>query len=212
MKKLKVKNIESYLEGVDTFEKPNVELEQYQTPPRVAAEILCQMENEFGDISGLNIGDFGCGTGIFTIGCDMLGASFTTGIDFDGKALLQAQKNTEDMECNEKIDFMNMDICNMKFRKTKEFETVVMNPPFGTRKAGIDMIFLQKAIENCSGAIYSIHKSSTRDFIVKQCVKWDVKCEILKTFDFELPKIFKFQKMDKGFTEVDLIRVDTSKS
>ena len=45
MKKLKIKNIESYLQGVDSFQKPNIELEQYQTPPRIAAEILSIMEN-----------------------------------------------------------------------------------------------------------------------------------------------------------------------
>lgn len=40
MKKLKVKSAESYLQQVETFAKPKADLEQYQTPPRVAAELL----------------------------------------------------------------------------------------------------------------------------------------------------------------------------
>jgi len=38
-----------------------------------------------------------------------------------------------------------------------------MNPPFGTKIEGIDMVFVQKAMQNCEGNIYSMHKSSTRD-------------------------------------------------
>lgn len=43
-----------------------------------------------------------------------------------------------------------------------------MNPPFGTKVEGIDMVFVQKAMQNCEGNIYSMHKTSTRD--VKVCV------------------------------------------
>ena len=46
---------------------------------------------------------------------------------------------------------------------------VVMNPPFGTKEAGIDMVFLELAMSICSGNIYSMHKSSTRKFIAKFC-------------------------------------------
>jgi len=44
MIKLKVKNIEMALQDVEIFEKPKVELEQYHTPPRTAAEILYKIE------------------------------------------------------------------------------------------------------------------------------------------------------------------------
>jgi hypothetical protein len=44
------------------------------------------------------------------------------------------------------------------------FDTVVMNPPFGTRRGGgADVAFLQAAVLAASGAVYSLHKSSTRD-------------------------------------------------
>ncbi|CAM9502521.1 unnamed protein product, partial [Choristocarpus tenellus] len=41
-------------------------------------------------------------------------------------------------------------------------DTVIMNPPFGTRNSGIDMIFLEQALQVASTAVYSMHKSSTR--------------------------------------------------
>ena len=37
-----------------------------------------------------------------------------------------------------------------------------MNPPFGTRNAGIDTAFVMKGMENAS-VVYSLHKTSTRD-------------------------------------------------
>ena len=50
-----------------------------------------------------------------------------------------------------------------------KFDTVVMNPPFGTKNnEGIDMLFLEAGLARCSGAVYSFHKSSTRDYIVKR--------------------------------------------
>jgi predicted RNA methylase len=50
--------------------------------------------------------------------------------------------------------------------KPNSFDTVIMNPPFGTKNnAGIDMLFLRRAIELATGAVYSLHKSSTREVI-----------------------------------------------
>jgi predicted RNA methylase len=43
-----------------------------------------------------------------------------------------------------------------------DFDTVVMNPPFGTRNTGIDTAFVLKGMEYAS-VVYSLHKTSTRD-------------------------------------------------
>jgi predicted RNA methylase len=53
--------------------------------------------------------------------------------------------------------------------RSKQVDLVVMNPPFGTKEEGIDMKFMQKAMDICKGNIYSMHKSSTRPFIAKFC-------------------------------------------
>lgn len=42
-------------------------------------------------------------------------------------------------------------------------DTVLMNPPFGTKKnAGIDLLFLERAVQVAGKFVYSLHKSSTR--------------------------------------------------
>ena len=47
-----------------------------------------------------------------------------------------------------------------------------MNPPFGTKPGnkGIDMVFLETGLKlvKVGGAVYSMHKSSTREHIQKK--------------------------------------------
>ena len=43
------------------------------------------------------------------------------------------------------------------------FDTIVMNPPFGTKNnAGMDMCFLETGVELAVNSVYSLHKTSTR--------------------------------------------------
>ncbi|KAG5598067.1 hypothetical protein H5410_039299 [Solanum commersonii] len=42
-------------------------------------------------------------------------------------------------------------------------ETVVLNPPFGTRRKGVDMDFPSSAMKVASQAVYSLHKTTTRE-------------------------------------------------
>lgn len=49
------------------------------------------------------------------------------------------------------------------FRCENYFDTVVMNPPFGTKNnAGIDMKFLKMGLDLSCDSVYSLHKSTTR--------------------------------------------------
>lgn len=84
----------------------------------------------------------GCGTGVLSIGCAMLGAGFVTGFDIDDDAIAVCKNNLDDFD----IDFADVVQCdvlklcdddddsdgNRRFRK--KFDTVVMNPPFGEIK------------------------------------------------------------------------------
>jgi predicted RNA methylase len=55
-----------------------------------------------------------------------------------------------------------------------------MNPPFGTKtRPGVDMLFLQQAIKLAKHAVYSLHKTSTRQHILKRAQAWGVECSVL---------------------------------
>lgn len=83
------------------------------------------------------------------------------------------------------------------------FFKVVMNPPFGTKNnAGVDYTFLQRALKliRPGGHVYSLHKSSTRDFFNKKLAKSSeefgctVNGNVLAEVRYDLPKTYKFHK------------------
>jgi predicted RNA methylase len=69
------------------------------------------------------------------------------------------------------------------------------------------MKFVEFTTKICTqkGRIYSFHKTSTREFIVKTVEKWGWKTKVIDTVKFPLPKRFeKYHKKDVAFTEVDI--------
>jgi predicted RNA methylase len=54
--KMKLKELESYLQEVDGFPEPKVALEQYPTPPHIAARILYTIEGTYGYVTAHGVG------------------------------------------------------------------------------------------------------------------------------------------------------------
>jgi len=87
-------------------------------------------------------------------------------------------------------------------------DTVLTNPPFGTKNnGGIDIAFLRAATRLARRAVYSFHKSSTREFLVKTVEGWGYEVEVVAQMKFDIGNIYKFHKKDSVDVEVDLIRV-----
>ncbi|XP_006935411.2 rRNA N6-adenosine-methyltransferase METTL5 isoform X3 [Felis catus] len=162
MKKLRLKELESRLQQVDGFEKPKLLLEQYPTRPHIAACMLYTIHNTYDDIENKVVADLGCGCGVLSIGTAMLGAGLCVGFDIDEDALEIFNRNVEEFELTN-VDMVQCDVCSLSKRMSKSFDTVIMNPPFGTKNnKGTDMAFLKTALEMARTAVYSLHKSSTR--------------------------------------------------
>lgn len=162
---MKKAQLEILLSKLDLFESPNAALEQYPTDSKSAALILWAAF-QYGDIEGKTVADLGCGTGILGIGALMLGAEKVHFIDKDKAAVEKAKANLEFIEkelktkLSEKAEFITAGISDF----SEKVDTVIQNPPFGTKKEHADLEFLQKAVE-IGKTVYSIHKSSTMDFI-----------------------------------------------
>ncbi|CAM9549612.1 unnamed protein product, partial [Discosporangium mesarthrocarpum] len=208
---MKLKHLESALQSITKYSdlgtsKVNIELEQYSTSPHLAARMLYTAEMEYGDISGRRVLDMGCGTGMLGIGACMLGAGFVAGVDIDEGALAIAASGVEEMELDMDLICCDMTRCPLT---AGSVDTVVMNPPFGTRKAGIDILFLERALEQIAAtAVYSMHKSSTRKHILKKAEQWGVEVVVVAQLRFDIPATYKFHKRDSVDVEVDLIRLE----
>ncbi|KAM9123171.1 rRNA N(6)-adenosine-methyltransferase METTL5 isoform 4-T5 [Pangshura tecta] len=95
---------------------------------------------------------------------------------------------------------------------SKTFDTVIMNPPFGTKhNKGMDMTFLKVALQMAQTAVYSLHKTSTRKHIQKKADDWKVKMEVIAELRYDLPASYKFHKKSSVDIEVDLIRFSSEK-
>jgi len=203
---MKLKQLEQHLQEVEGFENPKILLEQYPTRPHIAACMVHTMAYTFDDIEDKFIADLGCGCGVLAIGSVMLGAGAVTGIDVDQDALEQFQGNISDFEIDN-IDLINMDIESLNEGWANKFDTVIMNPPFGTKhNKGLDLKFLQTGIKMASGAVYSLHKTSTREHIVKKAAEWGAEAQVLAELRYDLPNTYKHHKKSSVDINVDFIR------
>ncbi|KAG5283662.1 hypothetical protein AALO_G00044570 [Alosa alosa] len=204
---MKLKELESCLQQVDVFEKPKILLEQYPTSPHIAGCMLYTIHNTFDDIKGKLVADLGCGCGVLSIGAAVLDAGLCVGFEIDEDAVDIFKGNVEEFELSN-MDVVQCDVCSLETMSfAKKFDTVIMNPPFGTKhNQGIDMKFLKTAITMAKTAVYSLHKTATREHIQKKANDWNVKMEVIAELRYDLPASYKFHKKKSVDIQVDFIR------
>ena len=168
------------------FYQPKPELEQYATPVDIVLEIVKHAKS-LGHLSA-KVADLGCGTGRLAIGAAIAGAS-VTGFEIDEDAL----KIARDYSKKENLDikWRNLAIENIE----ENFETILMNPPFGSQRPGADRSFLKKSLEIAAN-IWTIHLAETRDF-VEDFVKQN-SGDIISAyeFDFKIKRSMDFHTKD----------------
>lgn len=207
MASIKLKVLEEYLQEVDIFENPKVHLEQYATMPHIGARMLHTIQSSFHDIEGKLIADLGCGCGTLSVGAAMLGAGFCVGFDIDIDALSVFHSNVSEFELSN-VDAVQCDIAKcLPICWKKQFDTVIMNPPFGTKhNRGMDMKFLRASLDLATTSVYSLHKTSTREHIFLKAADWGVRAQVLAELRFDLPASYKFHKKQSVDIEVDFVR------
>ncbi|KAL0212932.1 hypothetical protein RCL1_006558 [Eukaryota sp. TZLM3-RCL] len=204
---MKLHELESSLQQVQDFISPKITLEQYITPPHIAARMLHVAELSYGDIIDKNILDLGMGTGMLSIGAAILGANTINSIEIDPDAIAIAEQNLSTLEIDN-ITIHNADVASINTDNFPNINTVLLNPPFGTKNnAGIDILFLTKAIEISKGSVYSLHKSSTINHVVRVAKKYHVTVDVIATLHYDLPKTMKFHKKNVETVSVDIVRI-----
>ena len=187
---------------------PKLNLEQYLTPPNIAASIVTFIDEEYKDIDGKYLLDLGTGTGMLGIGCSYLGA-YSCGVDISQVAINVAKKNSIQLGVSN-FDCICSDVSKAgRYFTPKTFETVLMNPPFGTKDLpGIDITFLEAAINLCRGSIYSLHKRTTRKHIMNYGDSKNLNTEIIAEIRFDISHTYAFHKKKLVDIDVDLVKFD----
>lgn len=197
---MRKKQLEMKLQILEQLPSPIPALEQYGTPAVVAADMLWEAFAA-GDLAGRAVADLGCGNGILGIGAKLLNAAKVLGIDVDPVAVRVAERNAASLSLD--IEFLEGDVKAAK----GNFDTVVMNPPFGAQRRRADRPFVEKALELAPRA-YSLHNAGTEDFLEKLAVSLGAQIVPLKRYKFEIPFAFEFHRKATEVISVVLLRYD----
>jgi rRNA N6-adenosine-methyltransferase METTL5 len=150
---------------------------------------------------------------MLTIGSAVLGAGNVLGIDIDFDALTICQSNISNFEDLDNIDLLRNDCVHMlddllmngNSKFIAQFDTVLMNPPFGTKQIGIDMKFLKLATLLTNNVIYSLQKSSTREYIRNFSKSLGFEMTVVYQLKYNIPKV---EKNDRNFRKQSAPEID----
>lgn len=181
------------LSKVSDFDNPMIGLEQYRTPPGLAADIIytAYMQN---DIEGKKVVDLGTGTGMLATGAALLGAEVQA-VDKDPEALKQACENFDNLSVD--VEVLEADVQDFEF----EVDTVVMNPPF-SHHSDTGLRFWERAVE--ADAVYSVSPREMRERIKDFVAKSDHEVLAVEEFVISLPPSYGFHTEENHETQVDV--------
>lgn len=214
-RKLRIKNkkLLSFLQEMDTLETAGYprhvwDMEQYPTPPDVASELLIGLELEEKAIEGKYVIDLGCGSGTLAIGCTLLGADRVLALDIDPNCVELTQSNASDLGItSDQLVVQKCDVRDIAAGDYERANTVVMNPPFGTKEQeGIDRIFVEKGLAMADN-VYSLHKASTIQYWKKtaaQELNYNVK--LLSELQFPIEKLINYHKHNTKDINVHVLK------
>ena len=181
-------DLERALEAVSRHPNPSPDLEQYRTPPGIAAELLLAAHAD-GAIAGKRVLDLGCGTGMFTVGAALLGARLATGIELDADGLALATGAAATAGVTQSTWFVAANL-SAWHPEPATFDTVVMNPPFGAQKGNkhADQLFLDRAAAAVkpAGTVWFLALERTERFLVAYATELGGRLERVAAWDYPL--------------------------
>ena len=201
--------LEAQLAVVAGFENPQASLEQYPTPPDLAAHVVHVADLQ-GDVEGRTVVDLGTGTGMLALGAALRGPARVVGVELDRAALDTARDNEKRVGTATPIHWVQGDATRAPLC-VDEPVTVVMNPPFGAQDGyeGADRAFLVTAAD-LADVSYSVHNAGSQEFV--EAFAADNGGDVTHAFraTFSLDRQFDFHEADRKEIETEVYRIDWS--
>ena len=199
--------LEAQLSVVAGFDNPQAALEQYPTPPEIAAHVIHVADLQ-GDIDGRTVVDLGTGTGMLAFGAALRGPARVVGVEVDREALATAQENRVRVGTTTPIHWIQADATRAPLC-IEEPVTVVMNPPFGAQDGheGADRAFLVTAAE-VADVSYSVHNAGSQEFVDASAA--DNGGEVTHAFraTFTLDRQFDFHDAESKEIDTEVYRIE----
>ncbi|MFC7133880.1 MULTISPECIES: METTL5 family protein [Salinibaculum] len=189
------------------FDDPRVDLEQYRTPPELAAHLVHTADLQ-GDIEGRTVVDLGCGTGMLALAAALRGPETVVGLDIDPAPLSTARENERRVATSSSVAWVRGDATAAPLCPSGP-TTVIMNPPFGAQTGNehADRAFLSTTAD-IADVSYSIHNADSVDFV--ESFAADEGGEVTHAFaaEFELPRAFDHHDSDREEIDVEVFRIE----
>jgi putative methylase len=189
------------------FEDPRVDLEQYRTPPDLAAHIV-HTADLHGDVEDRTVVDLGTGTGMLALGAVLRGPDSVVGLDLDPGPLTTASDNERRVAARADVEWVLGDATSVPLCPDGP-TTVLMNPPFGAQSGNehADRGFLATAAE-IADVSYSVHNAGSEAFV--ESFAADEGGEVTHAFEaeFDLPRQFDFHDDDSRAVTVEVFRIE----
>ena len=201
MKPRNKKELEIFVEGLPTFRKPKLRLEQYPTDAAVVAAAVWDAY-----MRGLldAVLDLGCGTGRFALAAAAMGARHVLCVDVDPEALKTAREAAEAYGLNS-VDFLAADVPSLVL--AKRFAVAFQNPPFGIWSGrGTDVAFLAAAVKHAD-VVYTIHKLPTLQYVKETVERWGYRLGVVDTAVLNIKPMYRHHRKRIHKVEVFLARV-----
>lgn len=195
------------LERLEDFADPSVALEQYLTPPDIAAHV-CHRARLFDDLEGWVL-DLGTGTGMLAIAAALSGADRVVGVDVDPDALALARANADriDADTGESLEWLLGDVTRPPFSITDA--TVVSNPPFGAQRNSrhADRAFLETT-SSIASVSYTIHNEGSQEFVESFAADAGGKVTHAFRAAFPIERRFEFHTEAEATLEAEVFRIE----
>lgn len=194
----------SKLAVFEKFEKPQLLKEQYATDSESAAEAVWFAYMQ-GDIQDKIVADFGCGTGLLGIAALLLGANKVYFVDSDKEALEICRRNIAaavSMVTSAKAAVINSGVADF----SAKVDTVVQNPPFGTKAKHADRAFLLQAFKTAT-IVYSFHKIETAGFVKKIAADNGFAVTNVLPLQLQLKQTYRFHRSRIRRASVGFFRI-----
>ncbi len=189
------------------FEDPDVSLEQYRTPPELAAHLVHTADLQ-GDVEDRTVLDLGCGTGMLALGAALRGPTHVVGLDVDPAPLRTARDNERKVATATDVEWVRADATRASLCPDGE-TTVVMNPPFGAQSGNehADRAFLATTAE-IADVSYSIHNAGSDEFV--ESFAADNGGEVTHAFraEFDLPHQYDHHTEARRTIDAEVFRIE----
>ncbi|ELZ82307.1 putative RNA methylase [Haloferax larsenii JCM 13917] len=201
--------LEAQLAVVAGFENPKVALEQYPTPPDLAAHLV-HLADLRGDVDGKTVVDLGTGTGMLALGAALRSPARVFGVELDADALETAVDNARRVGASAPVHWVRGDATRLPLCLSEhEPVTVLMNPPFGAQNenAHADRAFLE-TIASLADVSYSVHNEGSKEFI--EAFAEDASAEVTDAFraTFDLDHQFDFHEDERRELDAEVFRIE----